>query len=257
MFEYYLKDRELAENVDLECLSKQVTGFTGADISAVCNEAGLIALMNDKTCIDMDSLEEAVDKRLFKGNRSKGDKNATDIEIVAYHESGHAVMNYLLGHEITRASIQANTSGVGGVVFGADKDSQFTTDKELRERVMIAYAGRVSEELKFGVVTQGAVSDISQATNILMAYVEKYGFDKDFGLLDIEALSSKHLIESDVIIGKLSDMSKSLYTDTKHLLAKNIALVECLAKNLLEYETLSGTEIYKLLEKEKEKVVEV
>ena len=251
MFEYYLKGRVLSDDIDLESISKQVTGFTGADISAVCNEAGLVALMNSKECIDMASLEEAIDKRLFKGNRSKGDKNARDIEIVAYHESGHAVMNYLLGHEITRASIQANTSGVGGVVFGADKDSQFTTDKELRERVMIAYAGRASEELQFGLVTQGASSDITQATNILMAYIEKYGFDKDFGLLDMETLSSKHLIESDTIISKLSEMSKNLYSQTKELLGKNMNLVKVLADELLEYETLSGAEISKLLEREK------
>lgn len=247
MFEYYLRNREVADDVDLECVSKQVTGFTGADISAVCNEAGLVALMNDKTCIDMVSLEEAIDKRLFKGNRSKGDRNTTDVEIVAYHESGHAIMNYLLGHEITRASIQASTSGVGGVVFGADKDSQFTTDKELRERVMIAYAGRASEEIKFGVVTQGASSDITQATNILMAYIEKYGFDKEFGLLDIEALSSKHLVDSNMVMDKLTSMSIKLYADTINLLKSRYNLVEKLTKSLLEYESLSGDEILQIL----------
>lgn len=247
MFEYYLKGREVSEDIDLECISKQVTGFTGADISAVCNEAGLVALMNDKTCIDMASLEEAIDKRLFKGNRAKGDRNRTDVEIVAYHESGHAVMNYLLGHEITRASIQASTSGVGGVVFGADKDSQFTTDKELRERVMIAYAGRASEEIKFGVVTQGASSDITQATGILMAYIEKYGFDKEFGLLDIEALSTKHLVDSNMVMDKLTSMSTKLYADTVNLLKSKYDLVEKLTKSLLEYESLSGDEILSLL----------
>lgn len=248
LFEHYLKDFKLSDDVNLESLSRQTVGFTGADISAICNEAGIVAMMNEKSYIDNASIEEAIDKKIFNGNRSNDDSHKDDKRIVAYHESGHAVVTYLLNQPIARATIVGTTSGVGGFVMQTESDSYFTTDVELKNQIMIAFGGRVSEEIKFHSVTTGASSDISQATNIMIKYVEKYGFDKDFGMLDMSVLREQALINSDDIAKRLSEMSKRLYTDTFNMLSSNYELVEKLANKLLAEETLSGDEIKELLD---------
>jgi len=246
LFEHYLNKFKVLDDVNIVNLSKQTAGFTGADIAAICNEASIIAVMQEKDAIDMDCIEEAIDKKIFKGNRAKKEKYFEDKKIVAYHESGHAVMSYLLGEPIARASIQSTVSGVGGVVFNEDKDSVFQTNIDFENRVLICYAGRASEEIKFNSVTTGASNDITQATNVMMNYIEKFGFDKEFGLLDIGVLSKEHLINSEEITNKLSNMSRNLYEKSLSLLKDNYKLVETLANKLLDVGTLSGDEITEL-----------
>ena len=248
LFKHYLKDYKLSDDIDIDTLSKTVSGFTGADIAMVCNEAGIIAIMHDKKAIDNDCIEEAIDKKIFNGNRSKKEVFKKDKEIVAYHESGHAVMSYLLHQPIARASIIGTTSGVGGAVFREDKDSCFITNEEMQEHVMIAYAGRASEEIKFNIVTTGSSNDITQATQTLIAYIEKYGFDKDFGMLDMEVLAKQSLIESEEMTKRLSKMAKEIYEKTKQKLIENYDLVEKLSQKLLEVETLSGADIESLFD---------
>ena len=243
LFDHYLAKFTVSDEVDTENLSKQVSGFTGADIATICNEASIIAVMNEKECIDRDCIEEAIDKKIFKGNRSKKKRYEEDKKIVAYHEAGHAVMSYLLGEPIARASIQSTVSGIGGAVFNEDKESMLQTKKDYENKVLICYAGRVSEEIKFNSITTGASNDISQATAIMMQYVERLGFDSDFGLLDVSVLSKEHLVNSKEITDRLSKMSKELYNECKSKLSENYNLVEKLAQKLLETETLSGGEI--------------
>ena len=249
LFNHYLDKFQISDDIDVDNLSKQVAGFTGADIAAICNEASIIAVMNNKSCIDNECIEEAIDKKIFKGNRSKKEQFYEDKKIVAYHEAGHAVMSYLLNEPIARASIQSTVSGVGGVVFNEDKDSVFQTKKDFENRVLICYAGRASEEIKFDDITTGASNDITQATQVMTQYVEKFGFDKEFGLLDISVLSKEHLMNSREITHKLSKMSNTLYNKCKDLLNENYNLVEILATKLLDVETLSGNEIMELFKK--------
>lgn len=247
LFEFYLKQFSVADDIDIETLAKQVSGFTGADIAAICNEASIIAVMHKKPYIDMACMEEAIDKKVFKGNRAKEEHFKEDKKIVAYHEAGHAVMHYLLGEPMSRASIIGTTSGVGGVVFGEDSDTQFLTKEYYENRVKICYAGRASEQIKFNSITQGASSDITQATGILEEYVSRLGFDEEFGLLDMNVLAEKQIIDKSNAFELMQKKSKELYIETVELLTKNYNLVEKLAKALLESETLSGKEIKEVL----------
>ena len=213
----------------------------------ICNEASIIATMKEKSKIDIDSIEEAIDKKLFNGNRSKREVHNRDKEIVAYHESGHAVVTYLLKHPIARASIIASTSGVGGFVMQTETDEKLKTKEYFLEQVKICYGGRASEEIKFNDITTGASSDITQATNILAEYIEKFGFDDDFGLLDMDILKNQGMIQDNQVRIKISELSKELYKDTVKLLTNNYELVERLAKRLIEDETLSGKEVESIL----------
>ena len=250
LFDYYLKDKKVLDDVDLDTLSKTVSGFTGADIEMVCNEAGIIAISNKKEYIDNDCLIEAVDKKVFNGNKSKKASFEKDREVVAYHEAGHAVMTWLRHQPISRASIQATTSGVGGAVFGADNDSQFTTKQDMIDRVMIAQAGRASESIKYSddLVTTGASNDITQLTETLTMYICRVGFDDNVGLVDINALAEVGIIDKKDLADRIKNMSNELYQDTVTLLKENYDKVEKLATKLLEVETMSGNEIVELLE---------
>lgn len=250
LFDYYLKDKKVLDDVDLDTLSKTVSGFTGADIEMVCNEAGIIAISNKKEYIDNDCLIEAVDKKVFNGNKSKKASFEKDREVVAYHEAGHAVMTWLRHQPISRASIQATTSGVGGAVFGADNDSQFTTKQDMIDRVMIAQAGRASESIKYSedLVTTGASNDITQLTETLTMYICRVGFDDNVGLVDINALAEVGIIDKKDLADRIKNMSNELYQDTVTLLKENYDKVEKLATKLLDVETMSGNEIVELLE---------
>lgn len=246
LFEFYLKDCKISDDVNTEVLSKQLVGFTGADISAVVNESKLICMMQDSEYLKMEHLEEAIDKIVFKGNRSKSEGYHKDKEIVAYHEAGHATVSYLLGEPIARASIIGTTGGVGGAVFRQESDSQFQTNKGLEDYLCIAYAGRCAERLKFDVVTTGASNDITQGTSIILNYIEKYGFNQQFGMLDMEVLHNRNLIDNSYIVELMSKMAVDFEEKTMTLLQDNFDLVEILAGKLLECETLSGEAIEEL-----------
>lgn len=246
LFDLYIGDAKC--DVDVENLAKQTVGFTGADINAVVNEAKLVAAMKDKKILDSECFETAIDKKLFKANRSSAERHKHDVEIAAYHEAGHAVMNYLADKPIARASIIGSTSGVGGAVFQADKDtSQFSTKEEYEWQIRICYGGRASELIKFGRMTDGAANDISQATKIIYNYVCKVGMSADYGLLDVDYLKtlSPFAVPTDI----MRDISIKFMDETVEMLRKNSVLVEYIAKELLDKETISGDEITAIIKK--------
>lgn len=263
LFEFYLKDFGLSDDVNLEALSKQTSGFTGSDIATVCNEAGLIAYSKvSKTIlpahnvtsvrVDLSCIEEAIDKRVFKGNRSKKERYASDVSVVAYHEAGHAVMTFLRNKPIARVSIIGTTSGVGGFVMQSETPSQFVTKEDIETQIMILYAGRCSEVIKFGEngVTTGASSDIAKATELIRNYIAKLSFNTEqLGVLDLDVLAKECSILNETdLLHYYSDLSKGLYADTLSLLEQNYALVERLVVKLLDVETMYGEDVENLLE---------
>ena len=187
---------------------------------------------------------------VFKGNRSDTETRREDLEIVAYHEAGHAVMTYLSHHEISRISVLGMTSGVGGAVFQADNDSAFKTKQQIEEEIMIAYAGRASEAICYGEdkITQGASNDITQATKLLLAYTSKLGFDDKTGLVDAELLTDGISLDNQLHT-RISELSREFYSKTYDTLKANYHMVDALAQHLIEVKTLSGKEAIDLLKK--------
>lgn len=248
LFEFYLKDYKVAEDVNIDTLAKTISGFTGADISMICNEASLVAIMKHESKITMACIEEAIDKKVFHGNRLKSKQYKKEREIVAFHEAGHAVMKYLLGEKISRASIAGTTSGVGGAVFSEEKESALLTKQDILNSVIVCYAGRASELIKYDSATTGAVNDISKATESLLFYIEKYGFDEKIGPVDLELLLDQKIIDSAVINDRILLLAKAQEEKAIAILKENFILVETLAAKLLDEETMSGSEIKHLLE---------
>lgn len=245
LFDFYLKDTPTSVNT--ESVAKQTLGFTGADIAAVTNEAKLIARMRDATRVTTDDIESAIDKHFFKGNRVKREKLTEDNKIVAYHEAGHAVVAFLCQLPIARASVIGSTSGVGGMVMQEETDSQFQTKRGILQQVSVAYGGRCSERIKFGDVTTGAASDITQATKYLKAYIERYGFDEKTGMLDLSVLRADTVISDADILKKMTGLATKLENAVTEMLKENYDLVELLAQALIERETIAGDEIENML----------
>ena len=249
LFDYYIGD--IPSTVDVERISKQTVGFTGADISAIVNEAKLIAIHKESDVLDDDCVEEAIDRKIFKGNRVRHEQRSRDIEVVAYHEAGHAVMNFICGMPIARASIIGNTSGVGGMVIPQERSSQFMTRKDIAQQVMVQFAGRISERIKFGAEneTTGAANDITQATELIESYVKRLGFDSKVGMLDIKSMEKNNVnFNTEAFTALMSTFARNAEEKAESLLSANYCLVEALAQELLRKETLSGAEIQQLLE---------
>ena len=256
LFDHYLKDHKIADDVDTEALAKQVVGFSGADIAAVIREATLVSYRNETEGISQDNIEEAIDKIVFKGNRTSGKEHEEDVKIVAYHEAGHAIATMATGNDVSRISIRSITSGVGGAVFGSDNDRAFESKKDVENSIIIAYAGRASEELFFEKdnITQGASNDISKATAMLYQYVAKYGFDSDLGLVDYDILTNSGLVMERSITDRISAISNILYQKTLDLMKEHKKEIEILANKLIEVKTLDGNEVLALLGKDKKRL---
>lgn len=245
LFDLYIGD--ITCNADLSNLAKQTVGFTGADINAVVNEAKLVAAMGGKSALDDECFEIAIDKKVFKANRSITARHKSDIKVAAYHEAGHAVMNYLAGKPIARASIIGSASGVGGAVFQADKDNQqFSTKEEYEWQIKICYGGRAAEKAIFNQITDGAANDITQATKLIYAYVCKLGMSQ-YGLIDVDELKSVSAFA--VPNDEIRLASIRFMQETEKYIKANRNLVEAVAEALLERETLSGKEIQQIITK--------
>lgn len=253
LFDHYLKDHKIADDVDTEILAKQVVGFSGADIAAVIREATLISYRNEVEGISQDNIEEAIDKILCHGNVSREKQNILDTKIVAYHEAGHAIAKLYSGENPSRISIRSMTSDTGGITFGTDDDRMFMSKKCIRNLIIGYYAGRASEEAFFGKdeITEGARGDITAVSHILYKYVAKYGFDESFGLIDYDILVQKGMINDECIRKRMSELSVELYNNAVELISKHKEETEILAKKLIEVKTLDGNEVLALLGKDK------
>ena len=250
LLEKYIGDADC--DADIDNIARQTVGFTGADIDMIVNEAKLTAAMAGKSSIDAECFEIAIDKKIFKANRADKDNKSgmdrsRDVRIVAYHEAGHAVMTYLAKRPIARASIAGSTSGVGGAVFQAEKKdaNMFSTRSEYEWQIKIAYAGKASELIKFGDASDGASSDLTQATNLIYAYVCRAGMDESLGMLDYEIIKSIDPLA--MPIKAMEELSIRLMKDARELLEKHYGAVEAVAQALIEHETMAGNDVEELI----------
>lgn len=240
LFDYYLRE-ELEKHLctaDIDRISRQCVGFTGADVSAVCNEARLIATAQDSDSITTEILEEAIDRKIFKGNHTK--KRSEEIQVIAYHEAGHALINALLHIPMARATIVGTTDGVGGAVFREDEMKSMQTKKDLLNFVMVSYGGRAAEEVRFGAenITTGASNDLEKATQILNAYVRQFAFDETKLVI-----SDEQNTFSQYAFDRVSELADTLYAETVQMISQNTDKLTKIAELLMERETVSGEEI--------------
>jgi cell division protease FtsH len=266
------KDVKLDENVDLEVVAKQTAGLAGADLANIINEAALLAGRANKKTIEQEDLLEAIE-RAFVGLEKKNRK-VSDIEkrIVAYHESGHALMAELTkgATKVTKVSIIPRGLGaLGYTLHLPDEEDRFLKQKhELLAEIDVLLAGRAAEEVFLGEISTGAGNDLDRATNILKDMITAYGMSEVAGLMVLSRSQSSFLgggMVSNEYSEKMAEaidehIKKTLderYNYVKETLREYAGAIEKMAKVLLEVEVIEGSKVKEIIaEYEKENGME-
>ena len=240
----YAKNKKFSDDVNMENFAKETMGSSPATIKTVLNEAAIIAARKNEGIITREILDEAWMKQLMEGHLKKnGEKD--NVELVAWHEAGHALAGLMMGQDLTKVSIIPSTSGAGGATFITPKKLGLFTVNELREQVIMLYSGRNAEQIlseqngiKNGVTT-GASNDIEKATDIIKKMITEYGMNEEFGLLNLEGLD----VKPEIITKEAVKLAQELKEVSYSLLASNIEKLKMIAEKLIEKETLTGEEV--------------
>lgn len=240
----YAKDKKLADDVDLEELAKLTIGFSGAGLEALMNEAAIIAVNKEADKIRKEDIDDAYFKMVVKGHKKENrNTNKKEIELIAYHEAGHALCAKLLtDNSVPKVTIIPSTSGYGGVTFNIPNKMGLLTKKEILNNIKVLYAGRAAEYILRGneeEITTGAVQDIKQATDYIKRYFSEFGMSEKFGMLGI---NDEKLVTEEAI-----KLSKKLYGETLTFLTKNKDKLEKIAEELIIKETLSEEDLDKII----------
>ena len=263
ILEVHTRDKKLAPDVDLEVLAKRTPGFAGADLANLCNEAALLAARQNKDYIEMSDFEEALDRVLMGLKRQGMYISEEEKRIIAYHESGHALLSKVLPHAdpVHKVTIIPRGKGaLGATVPLPTEDRYILTKTQLLDRITMLFGGRAAEELVMGQASTGAQDDLKQATELAKRMVVEFGMSEDVGPLSLAeervnvflgeeiVKSEEHSEELNAVIDReIRRIVEECYTRARSLLAQYREALDKLAAELLSRETLDGTEIDEIL----------
>lgn len=261
ILDVHCKNIKLGKEVDLKIIAARTPGFVGADLANVVNEAALLAARMGKDAVEMESFEEAINRVIAGLEKKKRVMNKKEQEIVAYHESGHAIVAEIVpgADRVHRISIiPRGIAALGYTLQLPTEDRYILTKTELLDRLAVLMGGRAAEELIFHELSTGAQDDLERASNIAMSMVREYGMSEKMGPMSFQRRKPQFLElgypnkESSEEISKEIDTEvKKIILDTyarvKNILQENIDTLETLAKLLLEKEVIDGAELRKIM----------
>jgi cell division protease FtsH len=254
----HAKRVKIAEGVDLAVIARGTPGYSGAELANVINEAALMAARRGLKAITMKEFEEARDKVRWGRERRSLAMSAKEKENTAYHEAGHALLCELVDNmdPLHKVTIIPRGPALGLTMYLPETDQYTNRKLELLDHLVVIMGGRVSEELVFKDVTNGASSDIRHATNIARKMVCEWGMSEKMGMVEYGAHEEHVFLGRDFgknrdyseataleIDGEVRNICDSAYQRAKELLAANRDKLELIAKALLEFETLDGAQI--------------
>ena len=260
ILDLYAKKVKIGDAVNLQDIARGTTGFSGADLENLLNEAALHAVRNGRPEITPDDIEEARDK-IIMGPRKIRKMRPEDIKLTAYHEAGHAFVSLMyadITDPIHKATIIPRGRALGMVQHLPIDDKVSMTLAEVRANLSIALAGRSAEEIFFGSdkITTGAESDIAMATRLARYSITTAGLSKKVGLPAINqvgtfgtrgALENASEKTAELVDAEIRSWLDVAHNDATKILTKNKKMVEKLAQQLLERETLTGDEIREIV----------
>lgn len=264
----HAKNKPLSEEVDLKVLAKRTPGFTGADLQNLLNEAALLAARHNKLKIQMDDLEEAIDKVMAGPEKKSRIISDEEKENTAYHEVGHALLSKLLKNcdPLHKVSIIPRGMALGITMTLPEKDHLTMRKDQLLDRITMTLGGRVAEELVYGPesITTGASNDLEKVTALARKMVTAYGMSDKMGYMAY-GKSEEHIFMgrdfghsrdfSEEIAADIDKEVKKIvdacYTDAVKLLKENKDMLEYISKKLLEEETIDEKEFTALMDKVK------
>jgi len=258
----HAKGKPLAEGCDLAIVAKRTTGFSGASLANLMNEAAIVAARNDKAEISYDEIDYAIDRATVGLQKTTGTNFPERQRLVAYHEAGHAVAGLLTPEYdmVTKVTIIPRTNGAGGFTLFTPSDeraeSGMYSKKYLQSQLAVALGGRVAEELIYGEdeVTTGASGDLQQVRNIARRMVAQWGFANDAlgdapvawevpegnGIMNTKAASAETEAEIDAQVSKIV---QGAYEACYKMLSENRSLLDKMVEKLLIDETIDYDEL--------------
>jgi cell division protease FtsH len=260
----HAKDVKMSPQVDLRVVAARTAGFAGADLANLVNEAALLAARLDKPVVEMADVESAVD-RLVAGLEKKRVMSAKEREIVAYHESGHAIVASVVPgldpvHKIS--IVQRGFGALGYTMQLPLEDRYLVTRTDLLGQLAVLLGGRTAEEIAFGEISTGAQNDLQRATDIARAMVTEFGMSDALGavnyegqkrarFLDMPVMQERGLyaeVTAEKIDAEITRIVTEAHDTARRLLTAHRGKLESVARRLLEIEVMEGDELRRLLE---------
>ena len=260
----HMRNVPLAADVDVKVIARGTPGFSGADLSNLVNEAALMAARKNRRMVTQRDFEDAKDKVMMGAERKSMVMTEDEKRMTAYHEGGHAIvaLNVPSTDPVHKATIIPRGRALGMVMQLPERDKLSMSYEQMTSRLAILFGGRVAEEIIFGKekVTSGASSDITQATKLARAMVTKWGFSEELGVVEYGdnqeevflgmSMGNRQSISEETskkIDAEVKRLTQGGFDEARRIITTRIDDLHTLAKAMLEYETLTGSEITDVL----------
>jgi ATP-dependent metalloprotease FtsH len=255
IFKVHLKPIKLAKSVDVVHLSNSTPGFSGADIANICNEAALFAARKNKKTVSQSDFDEAIDR--IVGGLEKRSKVITPLEkkTIAFHEAGHALVSWLLEHAAPLVKVSIIPRGQSlGAAWYLPHERKITTTQQIFHEMCAAMGGRAAEQVVFGEISTGALSDLEKVTRQASAMVTIYGLNDKIGNISYYNSSGDNSFTKPyseatarIIDEEVSKVIEKAYVVAKDILSSNRQKLDELAASLLTHEVIYKVDVERIL----------
>jgi cell division protease FtsH len=256
----HLKNILVEETVNIDEIASLTTGFTGADLANVVNEAALLAARRNADKVSMSDFSEAIERAVAGLQKKNRLLNLSDKTRVAYHEIGHALLAHLLPgcdpvHKIS--IVPRGVAALGYTMQHPHEDKYLLTMDELRSKIIVLLGGRAAESIVLGSISTGAADDLAKATELAKQMVLRYGMSSRAGLVSYESEQSVFLRRenpfkneraysestAELVDEEIRELLDACYKEAVNVLTKNRIALEHAAETLLQKETISASEL--------------
>ena len=257
------KKKTFADDVDMKLIAKNTSGFVGADLENLLNEAALLAARQDHKAIEQKDIEDAMVKVTMGPEKRTKVRSDKEKRLVAYHEGGHAVVSKFLTTQDPVHEISIIPRGMAGgyTMYRPSEDKSFISKTEMEEQIISLLGGRVAEEIAIGDISTGASNDIERATAIAKSMITKYGMNERLGTVTYGSESQEVFLGRDlaqektyseetaaIIDEEIKKMIATSYQRAKELLEQNRDKLDAVAKVLIEKEKITEEEFNQVFE---------
>ena len=264
ILEIYAKKVKLADAVDLDSVAQATSGFAGADLANLVNEAALLAARNYRTKVEQQDLGEAIERVVAGLEKKSRVLQDDEKKVVAYHEVGHAIVGHLMpgGSKVAKISIVPRGMSALGYTLQLPTEERFLNSKEeLQGQIATLLGGRSAEEIVFGKITTGAANDLQRATDLAEQMVGTYGMSDTLGPLAYDKQGGGRFLggnnnprrsvsdaTAQAIDKEVRGLVDKAHDDALAILHQNMALLETIAQKILEKEVIEGDDLKQMLE---------
>jgi len=263
ILEVHSRKKRLANNIDLRTIAKNTSGFSGADLENILNEAALLAARRNKMEISMEEIEDAMIKIQMGPEKKTRVRSEKENKLVSFHEAGHAVVSKFLPtqDDVHQISIVPRGMAGGYTMYRPTEDKNFMSKTEMEETIVSLLGGRVAEKLVLDDISTGASNDIERATKIAREMVTKYGMSEKLGTINYAAENGEVFLgrdfnrQSDISDRTASEIDEEVkriidqaYKTAEYILNNNLDKLHVVANILMEKEKIDGEEFAKIFE---------